>query len=168
MDHQKKEDFIREMLPEEIPECVIVIKTAFKTVADELGFTRENAPGFTAYATDDTRLQYQFVVEHRPMYVYLHEGKIVGYYSLAILDNGSVELNNLSVLPEFRHLGIGEKLVKDAVKKAKSFNKEKMELGIVEENTVLKNWYEKLGFVHVGTKKFDFFPFTCGYMEMKI
>ena len=23
----------------------------------------------------------------------------------------------------------------------------------------------KLGFKHIGTKKFDFFPFTCGYME---
>ena len=110
MDNRIKEDYIREMEMEEIPECVNVIRTAFKTVADELGFTRENAPRFTAFATDDTRLQYQFLVEHKPMYVYLHEGKIVGYYSLAMLDNGSVELNNLSVLPEFRHLGIGEKL----------------------------------------------------------
>lgn len=30
---------------------------------------------------------------------------------------------------------------------------------------VLRKWYEKLGFVHVGTQKFEFFPFTCGYME---
>ena len=168
MDNRIKEDYIREMEMEEISECVNVIRTAFKTVADELGFTRENAPRFTAFATDDTRLQYQFLVEHKPMYVYLHEGKIVGYYSLAMLDNGSVELNNLSVLPEFRHLGIGEKLVKDAIEKAKSFDKEKMELGIVEENKKLRMWYESLGFIHTGTKKFDFFPFTCGYMEMKL
>ncbi|MBO4776033.1 MAG: GNAT family N-acetyltransferase [Lachnospiraceae bacterium] len=168
MDNRIKEDYIREMEMEEIPECVNVIRTAFKTVADELGFTRENAPRFTAFATDDTRLQYQFLVEHKPMYVYLHEGKIVGYYSLAMLENGSVELNNLSVLPEFRHLGIGEKLVKDAIEKAKSFDKEKMELGIVEENKKLRMWYESLGFIHTGTKKFDFFPFTCGYMEMKL
>ena len=168
MDNRIKEDYIREMEMEEIPECVHVIRTAFKTVADELGFTRENAPRFTAFATDDTRLQYQFLVEHKPMYVYLHEGKIVGYYSLAMLENGSVELNNLSVLPEFRHLGIGEKLVKDAIEKAKSFDKEKMELGRVEENKKLRMWYESLGFIHTGTKKFDFFPFTCGYMEMKL
>ena len=101
-------------------------------------------------------------------FVAMDEGKIVGYYSLAMLDNGSVELNNLSVLPEFRHLGIGEKLVKDAIEKAKSFDKEKMELGIVEENKKLRIWYESLGFIHTGTKKFDFFPFTCGYMEMKL
>ena len=43
-----------------------------------------------------------------------------------------------------------------------------MELGIVEENKKLRMWYESLGFIHTGTKKFDFFPFTCGYMEMKL
>ena len=168
MDRNIKKDYIREMNMDEISECVNVIRTAFKTVADELGFTRENAPRFTAFATDDTRLQYQLMVEKRPMYVYLHEGKIVGYYSLAILDNGSIELNNLAVLPEFRHLGIGEKLVNDAFEKAKAFGKEKLEIGIVEENVKLRNWYEKLGFVHKGTMKFDFFPFTCGYMEKNL
>lgn len=40
-----------------------------------------------------------------------------------------------------------------------------MNIGIVEENTILRKWYEDHGFVHIGTKKFDFFPFTCGYMK---
>ena len=66
-------DIIRRMSMEEIPDCVNVIRNAFKPVADELGFTRENAPRFTAFATDDTRLKYQMMVEKRPMYVYLHE-----------------------------------------------------------------------------------------------
>ena len=44
----------------------------------------------------------------------------------------------------------------------------KMKLSIVEENKVLRKWYEDHGFVHVGTKKFDFFPFTCGYLERSI
>ncbi len=41
-----------------------------------------------------------------------------------------------------------------------------MTLGMVEENTVLSNWYASSGFLHTGVKKFDFFPFTCGYMEL--
>lgn len=168
MDRKVKEDYIREMNMDEISECVNVIRVAFKTVADELGFTEENAPRFTAFATDENRLGYQFCVEKKPMIVYLHQGSIVGYYSLALLENRNVELNNLSVLPEFRHLGIGEKLVKDAFEKAKALGKEKMEIGIVEENVKLRNWYEKLGFIHTGTKKFDFFPFTCGYMEKNL
>ncbi len=168
MDRIIKEDYIREMKMDEISECVNVIRNAFKTVADELGFTRENAPRFTAFATDDTRLKYQMLVEKRPMYVYLHEGKVVGYYSFGITENGNIELNNLAVLPEFRHLGIGEKLVNDASEKVKAFGKDKIEIGIVEENVKLRKWYEKLGFIHTGTKKFDFFPFTCGYMEKRL
>ena len=52
---------IRPMRIEDIPECVNVIRSAFKTVADDLGFTEENAPRFTAFATDDRRLYYQFM-----------------------------------------------------------------------------------------------------------
>ena len=39
-----------------------------------------------------------------------------------------------------------------------------MHIGIVEENKLLRAWYERYGFIHLGTKRFDFFPFTCGYM----
>lgn len=45
---------------------------------------------------------------------------------------------------------------------------DKMNIGIVEENKVLRKWYEAFGFMHTGTQKFDFFPFTCGYMEKKL
>ena len=92
----------------------------------------------------------------------------MGYYSLALLDNGKAELNNLAVLPEYRHQRIGEKLLTDAFEKVKLFGRDKIEIGIVEENQRLRKWYESFGFVHTGTKKFDFFPFTCGYMEKSI
>lgn len=49
--------------------------------------------------------------------------------------------------------------------KAREFYCSKMCISIVEENTVLRKWYEFYGFVHMGTEKFGFFPFTCGYME---
>ena len=57
------------MKEEEIIECVGVIRSAFKTVADEFGFTEENAPRFTAFATDENRIRYQFLNEKRPMFV---------------------------------------------------------------------------------------------------
>lgn len=159
---------VRHMSLEEIPDAVQVIRTSFRTVADEFGFTQENAPRFTAFATDEGRLWYHFCMEKRPMFVYLVGSKIVGYYSLSILNESEVELNNLSVLPEYRHRGIGLKLLEDCFAKAKEIGRIRVKIGIVEENTVLKNWYEKYGFVHTGTEKFDFFPFTCGYMEKAI
>ncbi|MBP5490497.1 MAG: GNAT family N-acetyltransferase [Lachnospiraceae bacterium] len=153
---------------DEVPECVEVIRKSFQTVADEFGFTEENAPRFTAFATDENRLLYQFCVEKRPMYVYLVGKKIAGYYSLALQEDGSVELNNLSVLPEYRHRGIGAKLLTDAMSQAKSLGKTVLKMGIVEENKRLRKWYESFGFIHSGTQKFDFFPFTCGYLEREL
>lgn len=159
---------IREMKLEDIPECVNVIRSAFKTVADDLGFTEENAPRFTAFATDDRRLYYQLVEEHRPMYVFEKEGKIIGYYSLSVLNEDEIELNNLSVLPDQRHSGIGKKLLEDCFSRAKELGAKKVKIGIVEENKILRRWYEDSGFVHTGSIKYDFFPFTCGYMEKEV
>lgn len=151
-----------------IKECVAVIKESFLTVADEFGFTVENAPRFTAFATTEQRLSWQLNNEKRPMYAFIVDGNIVGYYSLALQDNKECELNNLCVLPQFRHQGIGEKLLFHSFQVAKEFGCLKMNIGIVEENQILKLWYESFGFRHIKTQKFDFFPFTCGYMELKL
>lgn len=135
---------IKEIQEKHISECVKLIKDSFKTVADEFGFTIENAPGFTAFSMTDEKLSNQLIVEHRPMYALFDEEKIVGFYSLALQDNNECELNNLCVNPAYRHKGVGE------------------------ENAKLRKWYESYGFVHTGTQKFDFFPFTCGYMNKSI
>ena len=156
---------IRKVEQEDIKECVNVIVKSFMTVADEFGFTIDNAPRFTAFATTEDRLNWHLRGEHRPMYVYSENGMIMGYYSLLQQDNNECELNNVCVLSEYRHRGIGDKLMKHAFITAKELGCKKINIGIVEENTVLKQWYDSYGFVHIGTKKFDFFPFTCGYME---
>ena len=159
---------VREMAQEEIPECVEVIRKSFQTVADRFGFTPENAPRFTAFATDENRLMYQYFIEKRPMYVFAQRGQIVGYYSILPGADGSAELNNLAVLPEFRHKGIGAKLLEDCFAKVRMLGIGKLKIGIVEENEELRKWYEQFGFVHTGTEKYDFFPFTCGYMEKQL
>ena len=152
-----------------IPECTKVIRTSFMTVADEFGFTVENAPRFVAFATTDDKLYSQIDSEHRPMYGYFSEnGRIIGYYSLLLLENNECELNNLCVLPEYRHRNIGSALFADACAKAKDKGCEKLVFSIVEENEKLRKWYEKQGAVHTDTKKYDFFPFTCGYMEKSL
>lgn len=156
---------IRAVDVKDIGECAKVIRESFSTVANEFGFTIENAPGFTAFATTEERLNCQLVEEHRPMYAFFDNDTIVGYYSLLLQENKECELNNLCVIPTYRHNGIGEELLKDAFKNAKELNCNKINIGIVEENKVLRKWYESFGFVHTETKKFDFFPFTCGYME---
>lgn len=159
---------IRQITEKDIQECVKVIRESFLTVAQEFGFTEENAPRFTAFATTEQRINWQLLGEKRFMFAFYENDQIVGYYSLLQQENNECELNNLAVLPAYRHNGIGEALLKDAFEVAKEMNCTKMNIGIVEENQVLRKWYEDFGFTHVGTQKFDFFPFTCGYMEKEL
>ena len=159
---------IREIRREEIPACARVIRNSHQTVADTFGFTVENAPRYVAFATDENRLLWHMDSEHRLMFVDEEDGVIRGYYSLLLKKDNECELSNLSVLPEYRHRGIGAALLKHAVRIAREHHCKVMRLSIVEENTVLRNWYEQNGAVHTGTEKFDFFPFTCGYMMIDL
>ena len=156
---------IKKVEANNISECVKVIRSSFFTIAEEFGFTIENAPRFTAFSVNEERLLWQLNTEHRPMYAFYENGAIIGYYLLLLQENGECELNNLCVLPSYRHKGIGENLLKSAFDEALKLGCKKINIGIVEENTVLKKWYESFGFVNTKTEKFDFFPFTCGYME---
>ena len=159
---------IRKAEEKNLEECVELIRKSFGTVAEQFGFTKENAPRFTAFATDKQRLVYQMTEEKRPMYVYFAGEKIVGYYSRFMQENQACELSNLCVSPEYRHRGIGEALMKHACEIAGSRGCKKLNLGIVEENVVLRKWYEAQGCVHLGTKKFEHFPFTCGFLEKEL
>lgn len=159
---------IREIRKKEIQNCVEVICKSFMTVADEFGFTAENAPRFTAFATTEERLMYQLEEEQRLMCAYYENGKIVGYYSLLKQSEEECELNNLCVLEEYRHKKIGEQLLEHAFAEAAKMGCSQVNIGIVEENLRLRKWYEAHGAVHIRTEKYDFFPFTCGYMKKKL
>lgn len=159
---------IREAAREDIPECVRVIRRSHRTVADEFGFTPENAPRYVAFATDENRLAWHMYGEHRLMFVDEEGGTVRGYYSLLLKPDGECEFSNLSVLPEYRHRGLGTELLRHAVRTAREQGCGVMRFSIVEENAVLRQWYEKNGAVHTGTEKFDFFPFTCGYMMIRL
>ena len=159
---------IREVRRDEIPECVQLIRRSHQTVADEFGFTKENAPRYVAFATDENRLIWHMDYEHRLMFLDEENGEIRGYCSLLLKPDGECELSNLSVLPEYRHHGIGAALFGHALSTAREQHCSVMCWSIVEENTLLRKWYERNGAVHTGTEKYDFFPFTCGYMKIQL
>lgn len=151
---------------EQLNICLDIIHRSFQTVADELNLTKDNCPSHTAFIPID-KLVLQFD-NGTAMFLYQYNGNFIGYFSLSV-NNDSVELNNLAVLPEYRHLGIGKELVDYAITYSKNIlGANKIKIGIVEENTILKEWYEKLGFVHTGTKKYEHLPFTVGFMETEI
>lgn len=157
---------IRVESKEQLDICLDIVHKSFQTVADEMILTKANCSSYTAFMPIE-KLISQFE-NNTPMLLYQYNGCFAGYFSLSINDD-SVELNNLAVLPEYRHLGIGKELVDYAITYSKNIlGANKIKIGIVEENTILKEWYEKIGFVHTGTQKFEHLPFTVGFMEIEI
>ena len=60
---------IRKLTENDFAEAVTVICSSFMTVADDFNITKENAPLFTAFATDENRLRTWMFEQGRPMSV---------------------------------------------------------------------------------------------------
>ena len=157
---------IKQIEKKHIDECVDVIKNSFLTVAKEFNITKDNAPRYVAFATDNSKLSEQ-LENGTEIYAYFIDDNIAGVYSLSEYKN-ECEISNLCVLPKYRHRGIGNALLVYAFNKAKELDCQKITISIVAENKILKNWYEKYGFATTHIKKYDFFPFTCEYMQKGI
>lgn len=151
---------------EQLNICLEIIRSSFITVAEEFGLTEINCPSHTAFMTID-KLEKQFD-KSRLMFLFYQDNIPVGYFSLAKRNDEEWELNNLAVLPEYRHLGIGKSMIDYAVTTVKNYGGAKISIGIIEENIVLKNWYLNLGFKHISTCKFEHLPFTVGLMELNL
>ncbi len=151
---------------EQLNICLEIIRDSFITVASEFGLTEKNCPSHTAFITMN-KLKMQFD-DGRPMFLFYRDEIPVGYFSLAKCSDEEWELNNLAVLPEYRHLGIGKEMVDYAVEMVKNYGGNKISIGIIEENVTLKEWYLKLGFNHISTRKFEHLPFTVELMELNL
>jgi len=158
---------IKQLDQSDILLAVDVIRASFLTVAEEMGITEENCPRYVGFVTTVERLQTQLDWGWQ-QYGCFQDDKLVGYVSVSKESDGVFEIHNLAVLPNCRHKGYGKQLLNYCALKIRESGGNKINISIVEENTVLKNWYLDYGFVHIGTKKFDHLPFTSGYMEMDI
>lgn len=157
---------IREIKEHELDDCIHVIRQGFGTVAKEFGLTQENCPTNGAFMKKE-----RLIFEREKgnlQFGLLYENQLVGFMELAQIDEEMYSLEKLAVLPEFRHKGFGKKLMDYAKKILKDRKGNLITIGIIEENTVLKNWYLDYGFIHKGTQIFEHLPFTVGFMELKI
>ena len=123
---------------------------SFRTVADQFGLTKENCPKHTSF------IPLSFLETQKNwgwnMYALYTGKKIIGYMSLSKESDDAFELHNLAVLPEYRHNGFGKLLLDHAKDVVKALGGNVIKIGIIEESTVLKNWYIANGFVHTETK----------------
>ena len=99
------------------------------------------------------------------MYAGDQDGRPAGFHSLT-LENNACGLNSLCVRPRLSPIREpGAAMLRHAFAQSKATGCRMMHIGTAEENRILRRWYETAGFIHTGTNKYDFFPFTCGYTE---
>ena len=150
----------------ELDKCAKLIRDSFSTVAEEFGLTCRNCPTNGAFiktsrlVTDWNKGNLMFGLYHNTV--------LVGFMELELTASDIYELEKLAVHPDFRHLGYGTALLSYARQIAMENHMSKISLGIIEENTRLKCWYQNHGFMHIRTVNFKHLPFIVGFMEQKI
>lgn len=150
----------------ELDICAELIRESFGTVALEFHLTRQNCPTNGAFIETE-RLEIDW--NKGNLMVGLYRGSVLaGFMELERKASDTYELQKLAVPPCYRHLGYGGLLLSYARKIAVEAHVSKITLGMIEENRILKNWYQSHGFRHMGIKKFAHLPFTVGFMEQLI
>ena len=76
-------------------------------------------------------------------------------------------LERLAVLPQARKKGRGRRLVEHVFRKARKVGAKTISIGIIAEQTDLKQWYSKIEFIEGETKAFDHLPFQVTFMTFE-
>ena len=159
---------IREIGDEkELAQSVQVIREAFDTVAKELNLTEINCPTNPAF-TNIGNLKAMKEKGIKFFGLYNNDDIQVGFVAIEKASESLFYMERLAVLPEFRHSGLGKQLmdfVFDYVKKEKGV---KVSIGIINENAMLKKWYQDYGFKETALKNYSHLPFTVCMMEKDV
>lgn len=148
---------------DDIPLIASIIRESYQTVADRFQLNIKNCPKHPSNCTDKW-ISHDF---NRGLNYYLleSEGNIMGCAAIEIASSELCYLERLAVLPPNRNKGFGDKLVSHVIGEAKCAGYKKVSIGIIAEQTDLKNWYQKFGFVEGDTKQFEHLPFQVTFME---
>jgi ribosomal protein S18 acetylase RimI-like enzyme len=157
---------IRTCTQDDIGILTETIGAAFEEVAARFGLTRENAPSHPSHCTakwiqkDMDRGVTYFIIENGDL--------VAGCVALESAKPGVCYLERLAVLPCRRRRGLGKALVNHVFAQAKSLGLRRVNIGIIAEDTELKNWYKRMGFIEGKSKAFSHLPFDVTFMSYRV
>jgi ribosomal protein S18 acetylase RimI-like enzyme len=151
----------------EIELATKIINEAFLTVAHEFNFTKEKVPTFPAYITSAT-IENQ-ILGGLILFIYEENGISVGCIGVSYSkESDYFKAERFAVIPEYRHRGIGKKLMDFIEKKVNQEHGKSIIVEIVNENQRLKDWYIRNEFTEVRIDKYDHLPFMVSVLEKKL
>jgi ribosomal protein S18 acetylase RimI-like enzyme len=143
-----------------------ILNKAFMTVAQKFNFTKENAPTFPAFISSD-------VIKNQlnnglKMYGYNIDGKTAGCAGYSYYKEQTYLIERLATLPEYRHSGIGKKLMEFVENKIIEDGGKTAEVHVVDINEILIEWYKELGYFNVRIEELKTLPFKLYVMNKKL
>ena len=157
---------IREIKDGEIDSSAKVIRDSFLTVAREFNLTLQNCPSNPAFIT--TEVLQGLKSKGVRMFGLFKSDIQTGFVAVEKADEKKYYMEKLAVDPQYRHQGFGKMLMDYVTDFVRSQNGYVLSIGIINENTILKKWYNDYGFKETGCKKFSHLPFTVCFMEKEL
>lgn len=157
---------IREASPDDVSRLSALIRESFQDVAQRFGLTPQNCPKHPSNCTD--RWIESDLARKVAYYLAEKSGALAGCVALEQAGADLIYLERLAVRPECRRNGIGTALVGHIVRQAKRMGVGRIGIGIIANQTDLKSWYQRQGFVETGTKEFPYLPFAVSFLELSV
>jgi ribosomal protein S18 acetylase RimI-like enzyme len=124
-----------------------ILNKAFLAFAREFNFTKENAPNHLAFINSDG--VEAWLNNGLKMYGYKMKDRIIGCAGYSYYNDKLYVIERLAVLPEYRNLGVGKKMMKFIENRIKNIGGRIAEIHVTDKNTVLREWYKKQGYVEI-------------------
>lgn len=160
-----QEDFIYIAPEQDLSTIVKVLNLSHGTIARDFNFTKEDNPTNNAFIDEKTlREQLNNGIE---LYGLKMNNRLVGCIAIekSKREADTYYIEKVSVLPEFRHQGIGVRLMDFATDKIKNAGGKIISIALIDSNSKLKKWYLSQGFVETGFKDFEHLPFRVCFMR---
>ncbi len=157
---------IRKATPSDVPLLAGLIRRAYRDVARRFGLTAENCPKHPSNCTAEWIRQ---DLERHVSYFICDVGDTpVGCAALEMTQEGMCYLERLCVLPEQRRQGHGRALAEHVVAQAGARGADRVGIGIIAEQTELKQWYLNIGFIEGDSRTFAHLPFRVTFLTYRL
>jgi len=128
-----------------------ILNKSFMTVALQFNFTKETVERFPAFIKSD-------IIDNQlknglKMYGYNENNKIVGCVGYSFCKDKVYLIERLGTLPEYRHKGIGKKLMEFIEDKIRENGGKVAEIHVVDINEILIKWYKNMNYKQIRTDK---------------